>query len=87
MQLNTLYEIIDGSGDSPLIEVVGGTITLYTWLKLPTSSPISDDFNASETIESTDIKKFKALPKYVYAVQASGTTTAINLAGCRVEAV
>lgn len=87
MQLNTLYELIDGSGDSPMIEVVGGTVKLYTWLKVPTSSPIGDDFNAYETIESSAIRPFVSLPKYVYAVQDSGTTTAINLSGCRVEEV
>ena len=80
MQLNTLYQVIDGSGDS-LIEVVGGTVRLYTWIKQPQSSPISDDFNAYEDIESISMKSFSALPKYVYAVQQSGTTTAIRTSG------
>ena len=86
MQLNTLYELIDGNGD-PLIQVIGGTIKLYTWLKQPTSSPISDDYSSFETIEEAQIKKFVAIPKYVYAVQDSGTVTNIALQGCRVEAL
>lgn len=84
--LNKLYQVFDASGDA-VIEVVGGTVKMYTWLAQPTSSPVSDDFNAFETIENAALKKFVAIPKYVYFTQDSGTTTAIKAIGIRATVV
>lgn len=84
--LNKLYRIYDASGDS-VIEVVGGTVRMYTWIAEPTSSPVTDDFNAYEDIEGSTLKKFEALPNYVYFTQESGTTTAISAVGLRGEVV
>ena len=86
MQLNTLYELIDGSVDA-MIEVVGGTVRFYVWTKEPTSSPISADYNAYFDVVNTEMKALVAMPRYIYAVQQSGTTTDIHLSGCRVEGV
>lgn len=84
--LNTLYALTDKSGD-PVIEVTGGAVTMYVWLNEPTSSPISDDYNAFESIDSAEMYKLQTVPNYVYFVQDTGTTTAIKIKGVKADVV
>ena len=88
LSLNTLYRITDARGDK-VIEVLGGTVNIYVTMSEPTSSPITDDFNAFDTVESTDNKSISYIsdPCYMYITQNTGTTTNVRISGIRAEAI
>jgi hypothetical protein len=85
ISLDTVYEVIPDNGDSnellPTIIVDDGVVDVYCSNATTQPSDSSSMQVDSVQIDTTDVYKLEARPRWILFSQSSGTTTTIEIAG------